>query len=341
MEYRDDVPQGHWKKSQKPYIIRRKPISPKTLSYEPICVETSSGTASDNDIWKPREETNLIANAESEFSNPSRSIKPASKSQISTSYTDSNVSNGLLKATENVEVAGIDEESNHKGCVAASWRPTWLRPLVLAIFASLFFSLAVALAVMLWYSANNSGLFESQYNPFDCLTFYRLVLTILTIFWARVELQAMMYMPWISLRSGPSLGESDLALDYTTVLLPLVFSRSFRRRLYLVFLVASISALLKAQIILAPGLYSLTELQVTRPIDVLLQDTFDSVTPETTYTPDASVYYRARAQYDSNVDYYRIGSLIRPRYTAEAAQGPTRGPIYNYRRLRTSLLYLT
>lgn len=113
----------------------------------------------------------------------------------------------------------------------------------------------------------------------------------------------MMYMPWISLRSGPSLGESDLALDYTTMLLPLVFSRSFRRKHHLVFLVAFISALLKAQIILAPGLYSLTELQVTRPIDILLQDTFDSVTPDLTYTPDASVYYGARAQYDFNVDY--------------------------------------
>lgn len=162
MEHRDNTSWGQRKESQKPYTIRRKPISPKTLSYEPIYVETSSGTASNNDIWRPREETDLIANAESEFSNTSRSIKPSSKSQISTSYTDVNASHGLLKPTENVKVTGIDEESNPKGCAAASWRPAWLRPLVLALFASLFLFLAVALAAMLWYSNNNSGLFESR-----------------------------------------------------------------------------------------------------------------------------------------------------------------------------------
>ncbi|KAK1724946.1 uncharacterized protein BDZ83DRAFT_577605 [Colletotrichum acutatum] len=306
MEYRDDIPCGRRKESQKPYSIRRKPISRNTLSYEPIHIETSSGTTINNDIWRPREEINLIANAEPEFSNTSRSIEPSSKSQNSTSYTHVNASHGLLKATENVKVAGIDEESNHKGYVAASWRPTWLHPLGLALFASLFLFLSVALAAMLWYSNTNNGLFESRQSLLHTYLWRfgpTAFLTILTIFWARVELQAMMYMPWISLRSGPSLGESDLALDYTTMLLPLVFSRSFRRRHYLVFLVASISALLKVQIILAPGLYSLTGLQVTRPIGILLQDTFDSVTPETTYTPDASVYYRARAQYDFNVDY--------------------------------------
>ncbi|KXH53915.1 hypothetical protein CSAL01_05951 [Colletotrichum salicis] len=279
MKQHEDIPLGR-KSNHKPYNIRRKPIASNTFSYEPMYLETSSGTATNNGIWRPREEANHTANARSESSNTPGSMKPSLRSQISTCDTETNAStNALLKTRANAKIAANNEESNIKGYAgqAASWRPSWLRPLVLALFASLFCFLSVALAAMLF-------------------------LTILTVFWARVELQAMMYMPWISLQSGSSPGESDLALDYTTMFLPLVFPRSFRQKHYLVFLVASISTLLKAQVILVPGLYSLVELQITSPVDILLQDTFDlNLLTDATYALDSSPYYMARAQHDFDV----------------------------------------
>lgn len=42
------------------------------------------------------------------------------------------------------------------------WSPSWLQPVVLGIFAGLFFCAAVTVAVMLWYSEKNQGFCETR-----------------------------------------------------------------------------------------------------------------------------------------------------------------------------------
>lgn len=119
-------------------------------------------------------------------------------------------------------------------------------------------------------------------------------LTVVAAFWARVELQAMRYMPWIDMRRGRP---SDHDLDYTAMLSPEVLYHSLRRRHYLVFWTAITALLIRAEIVLAPGLFRLAPVEVVNPIDVRTLDTFSksfSSTSQFNYEGYIA-YYAARA----------------------------------------------
>ncbi|KAK1597248.1 uncharacterized protein LY79DRAFT_600664 [Colletotrichum navitas] len=177
------------------------------------------------------------------------------------------------------------------------WRPTWLRPIVLLTFLALFVLLAVVLPVMLWYSQNHNGLFQTRASLVYLWRFGpTAILTVMLSLWARVEFQATRYMPWIAERRARELGKDvDVYdLDYTAMMSPVVLFQSLKRGHYFVFLAAVATLILKIQIVLAPSLYSLATFRITEEVRVQLLDSFNTTAPPQQYT-DGSAYYMARA----------------------------------------------
>ncbi|KAF6808322.1 hypothetical protein CMUS01_13926 [Colletotrichum musicola] len=158
-----------------------------------------------------------------------------------------------------------------------TWGPFWLQPAVLGSFAGLFLLAAVALAVMIWYSEKNEGLFETRSELEYIWRFApTAVLTIVAGFWARVAFQASRYMPWIDLQHSKSADYVDFLLDYTSMMFPTVMFQSFCREHFLVSSITIVSVLLKIQIIFAPGLYLLHYVPVWSETEVRLLDMFNT-----------------------------------------------------------------
>ncbi|KAK2015528.1 hypothetical protein LZ32DRAFT_602176 [Colletotrichum eremochloae] len=180
---------------------------------------------------------------------------------------------------------------------SARWRPTWLRPVVLLAFLALFVLLAAVLPVMLWYSQEHDGLFQTRQSLVYLWRFGpTAILTIVLSLWARVEFQVTRYMPWIAEQRARKLGKDvDVYdLDYTAMLSPVVLFQSLKRGHYLVFLAAVAALVLKIQIVLAPSLYSLATIRIPEPVQVQLLDSFNTTAPPQQYT-DGSAYYMAKA----------------------------------------------
>lgn len=101
-----------------------------------------------------------------------------------------------------------------------------------------------------------------------------LVVTIVAVFWSRVELQALRYMPWMVLHRGQHVETNEYSLDYTAMLPPTVLIQSFKRKHFLVFFTSIITILLKIQVILSPSIFQLVSVQVSKPVEVSLLDSF-------------------------------------------------------------------
>ncbi|GKT93963.1 hypothetical protein Ct61P_11813 [Colletotrichum tofieldiae] len=180
-----------------------------------------------------------------------------------------------------------------------TWRPKWLRPAVLGMFVCFFLFLTAALAIMLHYSRNNDGLFQVDQSLLHVYVWRfgpTAILTLLSILWARVELQAMMYMPWFALRWRQPDGGNALSLDYLSMLSPVVLIRSIREKHYLVSLVAIVSVILKVQIVLAPGLFSFTTINVPASVELHTHDSFAlAMDSEAETQKDTSAWYMGMA----------------------------------------------
>ncbi|KAF9870225.1 hypothetical protein CkaCkLH20_12311 [Colletotrichum karsti] len=189
----------------------------------------------------------------------------------------------------------------------ATWYPFWLRANILAIFLGLFVSFLIALSIMLWYSRHNQGLFTAKLGYHLVWHFGpTAVLTVIAGFWARVELQAAKYMPWIALCRGHTHKTADFDLDYVSMIPPTVLIQSFRRKHFILFLVVAASLLIKVQIVLAPGLYRVVNIHTSQPADAKLLDAFkeSDIGPQDSFwDTDRSPFYTARAMNDFNMSY--------------------------------------
>ncbi|KAM5345302.1 hypothetical protein ACJ41O_011164 [Fusarium nematophilum] len=140
------------------------------------------------------------------------------------------------------------------------WRPGWLRRRIIGGFIGCFIMLAVVGEVVMWLLSRDDV--ESSIR--GLWTFGPVVVTsILAMIWARVEAQALLYMPWIILDRRPtSVDETrrkqahrTILLDYPSLGSLQALAKAFRNRHHLV--VASITAksLLRAQIVLCTAVF--------------------------------------------------------------------------------------
>ncbi|KAF9873347.1 hypothetical protein CkaCkLH20_09160 [Colletotrichum karsti] len=224
--------------------------------------------------------------------------------------------------------AGSDSE---KGAEQPNviWKPRWLQSFVLGTFAVFFLLMVAALILMLRYSNIHTGLVETHANT---AYLWRIgptaVLTLLTIFWARVNLQAMRYMPWIALRQKQPFGKDGFGLDYTSMWSGVVLIQSLQNKHYLVFLTTVVSVILKLQIIMAPGLYSLVATGIPKNTTVEVFDSFN-VNYLAGNTLETGAYYDARAVHDLDMFYPFGVSKLAAYQTFRQTGGPTRGSSSN------------
>lgn len=102
-------------------------------------------------------------------------------------------------------------------------------------------------------------------------------------------------MPWIAFAQQKSrMNSFDHDIDYTSILTPTIIIRSLRNKHYLVFLAVIISLILKIQIVLAPGLFKLEMVEVSKDIQIMLLDVFNT-TKEASQYDETSPYYMAHA----------------------------------------------
>ncbi|KAK2764782.1 hypothetical protein CKAH01_04947 [Colletotrichum kahawae] len=162
---------------------------------------------------------------------------------------------------------------------ARSWRPTWLQPTILLSFTISFLLLAVGLPVLFRYSRRHEGVRKARPKFVHLWRFGpTAILTVVSILWSRVELQALRYEPWtVFLQEQPSAKRAAAyTLDYTSLLPPAVLVHSFRRGHYCVFFASIVSLILKIQIALAPGLFSSASIEVSQPVDFRVLDLFNT-----------------------------------------------------------------
>ncbi|KAL0936865.1 uncharacterized protein CTRU02_209081 [Colletotrichum truncatum] len=201
--------------------------------------------------------------------------------------------------------SGPGEKVNEFQNTPARWRPYWLRPSVLSIFVALFLLFTACLPVMYWYSQEHDGLLKTRQNLVYLWRFGpTAVLTLISMFWNRVELQAIRYMPWMAHRQAQLDGqEADVSdLDYTAMLSPVILFQSLKRKHFLVFFICIASFLLKLQIVLAPSLYSLASISVTETADIQLHNIFNTSISGSNGT-DNNPYLIAMALNNFNLSY--------------------------------------
>ncbi|KAF6804087.1 hypothetical protein CMUS01_14933 [Colletotrichum musicola] len=282
----------------KTHSIPRKPIQkrPTRTDFAPSWHRVAA-ERHERQITEDDEPRNDVRDGDGDAAADARTTPPQqrqSQQRMETSYDQP-------KSSPTVTVRSDPEKS--RLTFDGKWRPSWLRPPVLAAFAGVFTVFTIALAFMLRYSRANNGLIGTQKNYVYA---WRLgptaILTLLAVLWARVELQAMRFMPWIATRRGQLLGRDGYSLDYTSMLSAKALVLSLQNKHYLVFLATTIGFFLKVQIIMAPGLYSLATLGNPAEIDLEIIDSF-SVDHMAGNTKETTPYYNARVLQHSGMLY--------------------------------------
>ncbi|KAK6211704.1 hypothetical protein QIS74_10968 [Colletotrichum tabaci] len=285
------------------HTIPRKPLSQTRITYTPVSnslryeeIDTQPDDAQGREY--PTQQEPLFSY--------SRFADANDVTRAETFKTNDTGFNSWFKSPVAVSVSGDgdgdgDGDGVDKVIVdrKATWRPQWLRPAVLTLFVCFFVLFTAALAIMLHYSRRNNGLFQTGQSLVHVYVWRfgpTAIITILSVLWARVELQAMMYVPWFALRRQQPNGRVAMSIDYLSMLSPAVFIRSIRERHYLVSLVTIVSVVLKVQIILAPGLFSFATVKTPASVGVRLQDSFARVLDdEAVKQTDTSAWYMGRA----------------------------------------------
>ncbi|VUC27279.1 unnamed protein product [Clonostachys rosea] len=156
------------------------------------------------------------------------------------------------------------------------WQPFWLQGAIIGVFCIIFSACTVEMFCIVSYSKRHD------------------VITIISIFWSRVELQTLRYWPWICLGKAKHVKPGASQLDYTSLIKPNVIITSLKRGDVFVFLVVLISVLLKVQIVLSANIFQLTTLQTTEPIQVRALSSF-SATEDLSNSTNAVAYFNAKA----------------------------------------------
>ncbi|KAL1614465.1 hypothetical protein SLS54_009723 [Diplodia seriata] len=101
------------------------------------------------------------------------------------------------------------------------------------------------------------------------------VLTIIVIFWARMEFQIKQATPWTELQRGEAVTKNSLMLNYTTAPVYEVLVKSLRRSHYSVALVVSGTIILQLATIASTGLLRLEYRDIDRQAEFIVLDHFD------------------------------------------------------------------
>ncbi|KAI0975768.1 hypothetical protein F4678DRAFT_483996 [Xylaria arbuscula] len=163
------------------------------------------------------------------------------------------------------------------------WRPEYLRRRVIVIFIIVFILSIIALEALNVSSLQQKGLTSSTQSSLYLWTLGpTTVITIILVFWSRVEYQASRYMPWIILARpirkeiATDLqfhdGHRTIFLDYPNMSPPKAVWTAIKNKHWLVLVSILSSTILRIQIILSSGLFSIELIPFQLEIPVSLID---------------------------------------------------------------------
>ncbi|SPO01515.1 uncharacterized protein DNG_04188 [Cephalotrichum gorgonifer] len=167
-------------------------------------------------------------------------------------------------------------DTSHKIADASlSWRPLYLRRLVLLAFALLFAALMAVPQGLLAHSNSNGGLGIPGNSRYVWQYAGTAVVTLTMALWSRVEYQAKATAPWIRLSRGPADADRTLLLDYVSDFQPVAILKAFRYGDYLVASISLVSVLLRVLVVIATAMISPSLLGVVSPeTSVTLRNAF-------------------------------------------------------------------
>ncbi|CAG9952343.1 unnamed protein product [Clonostachys rosea f. rosea IK726] len=173
--------------------------------------------------------------------------------------------------------AAFSERAQNGQSGGSKWRPFWLHSRVLLLFLAFFIGCMIALPVLLSYSSKHKGITEVRQGFEKPWRFISIaVLTLVAIFWNRVELQVLRYAPWIAVQPNQPLDRAMLDLDYVSMMPPVALFHSLKNKHFLVFTAVLTSIICKAQIVLSPSLFFSETTKFTYPTEIQLLDSFDT-----------------------------------------------------------------
>jgi Protein of unknown function (DUF3433) len=130
------------------------------------------------------------------------------------------------------------------------------------------------------------------------------VLIFVSSFWSRVEFQAMYFMPWIALSTGLTPGSKSIFLSYTSMLVPTAIVNSIKNRHFLVSFTATISLILKLQVVLSTGLLFLAIVsQQLDDVPIQIQNAFLQDIPKANHSMNLVPYVVTLSMENLNLSY--------------------------------------
>lgn len=255
------------------------------------------------------------------YQNNSRPVSVDADWELTGAHEPENSSESV--ASEPARVLKSDkegyEQDGQEGCLEIpKWRPFWLHPLILCAFGVLFASVMAILIFLAIHSETNFGLANAddklayvwRFGPTACKSSSDLspvqfrmindnnpiVFTLMSVVWARIELQVLRYAPWFLIQHEGTRAD-NYDLDYTEMLLPALLFQSLKRKHFIVFVVAITTLALKIQIALSSSIFRSTFVSIPQRLDVQIRDVFKEGEPPEGFGIDPFAYIQAIQHY--------------------------------------------
>lgn len=159
------------------------------------------------------------------------------------------------------------------GITSPPWRPMYLTPASLGVFSTIFLACLASVQTMLAISNRHAGLSGDNDALHRVLWSYGpvAILTLISSFWARLEMQTKTTASWFSMAQGNTIASQSLLLDYTSQLQPTAIVSALRHKNYAVAGATMVSLLLKVLLVLATSLITLSPATTVRHRSVPLR----------------------------------------------------------------------
>ncbi|KAK5408058.1 hypothetical protein LTR06_007801 [Exophiala xenobiotica] len=146
-----------------------------------------------------------------------------------------------------------------------TWRPSYLKRRILAVFIVVFLLTIVGLEVLYQYSLKHNGFVSSDEGLHYLWTYGpTAIFTLLAASWSRIEYQIKQNAPWMRMSRGPGRADRTVFLDYVSPIQPVALLRSIRNLDFDVAACISTSILFRLLIVVSTGLMTLSEQRVPR-----------------------------------------------------------------------------
>lgn len=165
------------------------------------------------------------------------------------------------------------------GTTSPPWRPMYLTPASLGVFSTIFLACIASVQTMLTISNRHTGLSGDNDALHRVLWSYGpvAILTLISSFWARLEMQTKTTASWFSMAQGNTIASQSLLLDYTSQLQPTAIVSALRHKNYAVAGATMVSLFFKVLLVLATSLITLSPATTVRHRSVPLRLTSEFV----------------------------------------------------------------